>query len=222
MRSSDECVNSHAGGKTASQSCENESDAKDTIFSNNKETLNISAISNLNDSIQEMQNNLDESCKTFEAIAKTFENINFDCLKDRIEEMNLNESSSDSIKLTVNDLRQSFDEKYVENRLADLTKETSSKFCNHPGEFGDIPEISEFFRTCSRLEHGLVKLRQQRDDCKYLQKRMQRAAEASFDRVALIQENIMRENGIQQNDDYTSVNQNKEFEGLNSIPQNLK
>ncbi|XP_065354421.1 uncharacterized protein LOC135948898 [Calliphora vicina] len=157
--------------------------------------LDTSNINTIDDDIHKMQYQLDESCKLFQTIGERFENINFGCLKNRIKDLHLNERSSDSLKTIVNDLKHSFDEKYMENRLNDLTIEVTSKFRDHPGEFGDIPEISEFFRTCTKLEQGVEKLRKQRDDCMFLQKRMTRVAEASYERVNDIQKKIIREEG---------------------------
>lgn len=154
--------------------------------------LDSSNINNINDDIQKIQYNLDESCKQFQTIGERFENINFGCLKNRIKDLHLNDRNAESIKTIVNDLKHSFDEKYMENRLNDLTKDVTTKFRNHPGEFGDIPEISEFFRTCTKLEQSMEKLRRQRDDCLLLQKRMARVAEASYERINDIQQIITK------------------------------
>lgn len=167
---------------------------KDTLSDTSRSTLlDCSNINNINDDIQKMLNNLDESCRLFQSIGERFENINFGCLKNRIKDLHLNERSAESIKTIVNDLKHSFDEKYMENRLNDLTKEVTTKFRNHPGEFGDIPEISEFFRTCTKLEQGMEKLRRQRDDCLFLQNRMAKVEEASYERINDIQKIIISE-----------------------------
>ncbi|KAM7362855.1 uncharacterized protein ACRADG_000002 [Cochliomyia hominivorax] len=170
-------------------------------ISNNNTSRNAisdhSNICNIDDDIKKMQYQLDESCKIFQSIGERFENINFNCLKNRIKDLHLNERTTDSIKTIVSDLKNSFEEKYLENRLNDLTKDVTKKFRNHPGEFGDIPEISEFFQTCTKLEQGLEKLRKQRDDCLYLQKRMARIAEVSYDRINDIQQNVNKDKPIE-------------------------
>lgn len=38
-----------------------------------------------------------------------------------------------------------------------------SKFRSHPGEFGDIPELSKFFQACSQMQHGLKELEENRE-----------------------------------------------------------
>ncbi|XP_037824309.1 uncharacterized protein LOC119612571 [Lucilia sericata] len=174
-------------------SCRNNSSATKAITSTRSAILDNTNIGSINGDIQKMQYDLDECCKLFQNIGGRFESINFGCLKNRIKDLHLNERSSDSLKTIVDDLKHSFDEKYMENRLNELTKEVTTKFRNHPGEFGDIPEISEFFRTCTKLEQGLEKLRRQRDDCMFLQKRMARVAEASYERVNDIQQQIIQE-----------------------------
>ncbi|KAI8119843.1 hypothetical protein FF38_14141 [Lucilia cuprina] len=173
------------------------------IASTRSAILDNSNISSITDDIHKMQYEFDSCCKLFQNIGERFENINFGCLKNRIKDLHLNERSSDSLKSIVDDLKHSFDEKYMENRLNELTKEVSTKFRNHPGEFGDIPEISEFFRTCTKLDQGLEKLRRQRDDCMFLQKRMARVAEASYERVNYIQQQIIQEG------DCNIINENK-------------
>lgn len=183
-------VNSSRICSTSISDCMQSSTSKDDNFSRSTilDSINISTIDN---DIQKLQCSLDESCKLFQSIGESFENINVACLKNRIKDLHLNERSSDAIKIIVNDLKHSFDKKYMENRLNDLTKEISSKFRNHPGEFGDIPEISEFFRACTKLEQGLGNLRKQKDDCMFLQNRMTRIAEASYERVKDIQQKII-------------------------------
>ena len=149
--------------------------------------------SNMDDDIQKMYSSLEESSKFFRNIGERFENINFSRLKSNIKDLHLNErSNSDVIKVVVDDLKNSFDEKFKQNRLEDLTKEVTTKFREHPGEFGNIPELSEFFKTCAQLQQGLEKLQKIKDNCQNLERRMFRAAEASYDRVSDIQSKITK------------------------------
>jgi len=54
-------------------------------------------------------------------------------------------------------------------------------FRRHPGEFGDIPELSTFFRACTQLERGLDALHQQRRRNSELEKRLCWATEIAYD-----------------------------------------
>lgn len=137
----------------------------------------------IDEDLQKMHVNLKESYDLFQTIGERFENINFGCLKSRIKDLHLNENNNDTIKTIVNDLKNSFDQRYMDNRLSDLTKEVSCKFRKHPGEFGDIPELSEFFRACAQLQHGLERLKKERRSVQDLTMRMNQVAEQSYSRI---------------------------------------
>ncbi|XP_073814408.1 uncharacterized protein [Musca autumnalis] len=143
----------------------------------------------IDEDLQRMNINLKESYQLFQTIGDRFENINFACLKSRIRDMHLDDKNSD-IKSIVHDLKNTFDQKYVDNRLGDLTKEMGSKFRRHPGEFGDIPELSEFFKACTQLQHGLEKLKRQRNDVQDITKRMSHIIESSCNRVNELQKQL--------------------------------
>lgn len=149
--------------------------------------------STIDDEIQKMHTKLEESSKLFQEIGERFENINFNCLKSRIRDLHLNDRSNSVIKDVFDDLKNSFDAKYKQNRLENLTKEVTAKFREHPGEFGNIPELSTFFKTCTQLQQGLEKLQKLKDSCQNLERKMFRVAEASYDRVIDIQSKINEE-----------------------------
>lgn len=142
--------------------------------------------------------NLNESYELFQTIGERFENINFGCLKSRIKDLHLTDKTNENIKNIVRDLKNSFDQKYLDNRLVDLTKEVGTKFRRHPGEFGDIPELSEFFKACTQLQHGLEKLKTQRNEVQDITKRMGHLIEMSYDRISEIQKNVKIESSKEQ------------------------
>lgn len=161
----------------------------------------------IDDEMQKINLDLNHSYQLFQTIADRFESINFGCLKSRIKDVHL-EGKNNDIKVIVNDLKNTFDQKYVDNRLSELTQEMAGKFRRHPGEFGDIPELSEFFKVCTQFQHGLEKLKRQRNDVQDITKRMTHIIEISCDRVTELQKKLELDSG----DAKLRVDNNKEMQ----------
>ncbi|XP_062125530.1 uncharacterized protein LOC133838436 [Drosophila sulfurigaster albostrigata] len=136
----------------------------------------------MDEDIKRMQLELGESYKLFQSIGEKLENINFSSLKSRIRDLHLS-NNNDLNKITTSQLKKSFEENYLQNRLDKITTDVSDDFRRHPGEFGDIPELSSFFQACAQLEHGLDSLKQQRKRSSELEQRLCWANEIAFNRM---------------------------------------
>ncbi|XP_075147218.1 uncharacterized protein LOC142221383 [Haematobia irritans] len=143
----------------------------------------------IDEDFQRMNLNLKNSYELFQSIGGHLENINFCSLKSRIKDLNLNDKTNESLKQIAKDLKNTFDQKFIDNRVNDLTKEVGIKFRKHPGEFGDIPELSEFFRACTQLQHGLETLKRHRNEIQDITRRVTHVVEKSCDRSKEIQKN---------------------------------
>jgi len=139
------------------------------------------AAKSLDDDVQKMQLELKQSYELFQGIGEKFESVNFTGLKNRIRDLNLNDSNNQMGKATTQELQKMFDQRFLQNRLDKLTTDATQGFRRHPGEFGDIPELSTFFRACTQLERGLDALRQQRRRNSELEKRLCWATEIAYD-----------------------------------------
>uniref|UniRef100_W8C1S7 Uncharacterized protein n=2 Tax=Ceratitis capitata TaxID=7213 RepID=W8C1S7_CERCA len=128
-----------------------------------------------------MRFDLQQSYELFQAMGERFQAINFRSLKRRIKDMNLNKSDrSSKLEQEVKDVLKKH---YDDNTLSSLTTEMGVRFQQHPGEFGNIPELSEFFQTCTQLQHGLEQIKRQRQSVSKLTKRITNATEASYKRI---------------------------------------
>ncbi|XP_017846670.1 uncharacterized protein LOC108602880 [Drosophila busckii] len=137
----------------------------------------------MDEDLQKMQLELKKSYELFQGIGEKLEAISFGGLKTRIRDLHLNSMANDLGKVTTMELQKLFESSYLHNRLDKLTADVSHDFRRHPGEFGDIPELSTFFQACSQLEHGLETLKQQRKSSSDLEKRLCWATEIAYDRM---------------------------------------
>ncbi|BFF90691.1 uncharacterized protein DMAD_09172 [Drosophila madeirensis] len=147
------------------------------------EFMDSSAVKSIDGDLQKMQVELKQSYELFQGIGEKLESINFSCLKSRIRDLHLNSSTSEVGKVATDELQKTFEAHYVRNNLDKLTANVSQGFRRHPGEFGDIPELSTFFQACTQLEHGLDALKQQRRRSNELEKRLCWATEIAYDRM---------------------------------------
>ncbi|KAH8273084.1 hypothetical protein KR018_000238 [Drosophila ironensis] len=141
------------------------------------------AAKSIDDDLQKMQLELKQSYELFQGIGEKFDSVNFTGLKNRIRDLHLSDSNNEMGKLTTQELQTMFNTRFAQNRLDKLTADASQGFRRHPGEFGDIPELSTFFQACAQLEHGLGALRQQRQRNSELEKRLCWATEIAYDRM---------------------------------------
>lgn len=148
------------------------------------------AVKNIDNDLQKMQLELKNSYDLFQGIGEKFEAIDFRGLKTRIRDLHLNNLENDKAKATTTELQKMFENCYNQNRLDKLTSEAGQAFRRHPGEFGDIPELSNFFQACSQLEQSLETLKQQRRRSNELEKRMCWATEIAYDRMAEIRNSV--------------------------------
>ncbi|KAH8374776.1 uncharacterized protein LOC110188105 [Drosophila serrata] len=158
-----------------------ESPPKDPKF--RAEFLGSQAAKSIDDDLQKMQLELKQSYELFQGIGEKFESVNFSGLNTRIRDLHLNETNNELGKVTTHELKTMFDTRFQQNRLDKLTSDAKQGFSRHPGEFGDIPELSTFFKACTQLERGLDALRQQRLRNSELEKRMCWATEIAYDRM---------------------------------------
>ncbi|XP_002013884.2 uncharacterized protein LOC6587503 [Drosophila persimilis] len=147
------------------------------------EFMDSSAAKSIDVDLQKVQLELKQSYELFQGIGEKFQSINFSGLKSRIRDLHLNSSTNEMGKMATNELQKVFDAHYVKNSLDKLTTDVSQGFRRHPGEFGDIPELSTFFQACTQLEHGLDALKQQRRRSNELEKRLCWATEIAYDRM---------------------------------------
>ncbi|XP_022211461.1 uncharacterized protein LOC111066849 [Drosophila obscura] len=147
------------------------------------EFMDSSAVKSIDGDLQKMQVELKQSYELFQGIGEKFESINFSGLKSRIRDLHLNSSTNEVGKVATDELHKMFEAHYVKNNLDKLTTDVSEGFRRHPGEFGDIPELSTFFQACTQLEHGLDALKQQRRRSNELEKRLCWATEIAYDRM---------------------------------------
>ncbi|XP_017139837.2 uncharacterized protein LOC108154172 [Drosophila miranda] len=147
------------------------------------EFMDSSAAKSIDVDLQKVQLELKQSYELFQGIGEKFQSINFSGLKSRIRDLHLNSSTNEMGKVSTNELQKVFDAHYVKNSLDKLTTDVSQGFRRHPGEFGDIPELSTFFQACTQLEHGLDALKQQRRRSNELEKRLCWATEIAYDRM---------------------------------------
>ncbi|KAH8288455.1 hypothetical protein KR054_002911 [Drosophila jambulina] len=158
-----------------------ESPPKDPKF--RAEFLESQAAKSIDADLQKMQLELKQSYDLFQGIGEKFESVNFSGLKNRIRDLHLNDTNNDLGKVTTHELKTMFDTRFQQNRLDKLTADATQGFSRHPGEFGDIPELSTFFQACTQLERGLDALRQQRLRNSELEKRLCWATEIAYDRM---------------------------------------
>ncbi|XP_067629300.1 uncharacterized protein [Eurosta solidaginis] len=142
--------------------------------------------------LQNMRHDLQQSYELFQKMSEKFQAIDFSSLKSRIREINLGKKES-NIKLN-DEIKNALQKHYNDKTLSKLTIEMGEKFSQHPGEFGNIPELSEFFKTCSQLQHGLEQLKRQRQSMDDLTKRLSHAAETSYARINEIQNAMYAKN----------------------------
>ncbi|XP_017084435.2 uncharacterized protein LOC108116868 [Drosophila eugracilis] len=154
------------------------------------EFMDSQAAKSLDDDVQKMQLELKQSYELFQGIGEKFESVNFSGLKNRIRDLHLSDSNNEMGKATTQELHKMFDQRYLQNRLDKLTTDATQGFRRHPGEFGDIPELSTFFQACTQLEHGLDALRQQRRRNSELEKRLCWATEIAYDRMEEIRSSV--------------------------------
>ncbi|KAM8705152.1 hypothetical protein ACLKA7_009588 [Drosophila subpalustris] len=143
----------------------------------------------MDEDLQKMQMELGQSYELFQNIGGKLESINFNCLKTRIRDLHLN-NNNDLDKITTMQLKKSFESSYLENHLDKITTDVSNDFRRHPGEFGDIPELSSFFQACAQLEHGLDTLKKQRICSSELEKRLCWATEIAYNRMQEIRNSV--------------------------------
>lgn len=155
--------------------------------------------------LQKMRYDLQQSYELFQTMGERFQAINFSSLRNRIKDMNL--SKQDRTAKLREEMRDALEKHYNNNTLNFLTTEMGAKFQKHPGEFGNIPELSEFFQTCSQLQHGLEKLKRQRNNVSEMTKRLSNATEASYARIDHIY-NIMSSRHPGQSQNLTEHQQN--------------
>ena len=144
----------------------------------------------LDDDVQKMKVELMKSYEMFQKIGEKLETINFGSLKTRIRDLHLSNANSEAGKMTANELESIFNSSVSEKNLGKLTTDMAQKFRKHPGEFGDIPEVSEFFKACTQLEHGLEQTKRQRIEANDLEKRMMWASENSYKRIDEIRSSL--------------------------------
>lgn len=144
----------------------------------------------MDEDLQQMQIELGKSYDLFQKISTKFESIDFGTLHKRIENLHLTESSNDLSKAATDQLKQMFDTSFLKNRLGKLTTEVRDGFRRHPGEFADIPELSNFFQACSQLEHGLETLKKQRKRSNELEDRISLATEMAYNRMEEIRNSL--------------------------------
>lgn len=144
----------------------------------------------MDDDLQQMQMELSKSYELFQNISTKFESINFGTLHKRIENLHLSESNNDLSKAATDQLKQMFDTSFLKNRLGKLTTDVRDGFRRHPGEFADIPELSNFFQACSQLEHGLETLKKQRKRSNELEDRVSLATEMAYNRMEEIRNSL--------------------------------
>ncbi|XP_033166966.1 uncharacterized protein LOC117145428 [Drosophila mauritiana] len=145
--------------------------------------LESHAAKSIDDDVRKMQLELKQSYELFQGIGEKLESVSFTGLKDRIRDLHLNESNNELGKATTAELQMMFDQRFLQNRLDKLSTDATQGFRRHPGEFGDIPELSTFFQACTQLERGLDALRQQRRRNSELEKRLCWATEIAYDRM---------------------------------------
>ncbi|XP_017039942.1 uncharacterized protein LOC108087193 [Drosophila ficusphila] len=148
------------------------------------------AAKSIDDDVQKMQLELKQSYELFQGIGEKFESVNFTGLQNRIRDLHLNDSNNEIGKATTQELQKMFDQRFLQNRLDKLSTDATEGFRRHPGEFGDIPELSTFFQACTQLEHGLDALRQQRRRNSELEKRLCWATEIAYDRMDEIRNSV--------------------------------
>ncbi|XP_016976616.1 uncharacterized protein LOC108042715 [Drosophila rhopaloa] len=158
--------------------------------SSRAEFMESHAAKSIDDDVQKMQMELKQSYELFQSIGEKFESVNFSGLKSRIRDLHLNDSNNEMGKATTQELQKMFDQRYLQNRLDKLSTDATQGFRRHPGEFGDIPELSTFFQACTQLEHGLDALRQQRRRNSELEKRLCWATEIAYDRMDEIRNSV--------------------------------
>ena len=152
---------------------------------------------NFDAELKSMQLSLQESYELFQNISNKFDSVNFGGLKSRIKDLNLSKRTSGAgFTSSSCDLNNVLEPNFVQNQLGRLTNEMGGKFKNHPGEFGDIPELSCFFQACTQLQHGLDQLKRHRLDVVHLENSIVGATEATYDRMDEIRKS-MEENTME-------------------------
>ncbi|XP_054726688.1 uncharacterized protein LOC129236362 [Anastrepha obliqua] len=131
--------------------------------------------------LQKMRRDLQQSYELFQKMGERFQSINFSSLKSRIKDLNL--GKKDQTSKLESEIKNILQKHVKDNTMDRLTAEMGVKFQQHPGEFGNIPELSEFFQTCTQLQHGLEQLKRQRNSVEEMTKRLSSSAEASFGRI---------------------------------------
>ncbi|XP_055848645.1 uncharacterized protein LOC129913806 [Episyrphus balteatus] len=139
----------------------------------------------IDEGIQKIRSELKESCQLFQTAGEAFESINFNSLKHRIRDLHLTASQSEMDVV--------MEEKNVDQKLNKLTNIMGYKFRQHPGEFGDIPELSSFFKACSQLQHGLEKLKRHRCEMDELGNQTNLATNESRQRIEEIQKILKKD-----------------------------
>ncbi|EDV93252.1 uncharacterized protein LOC6563805 [Drosophila grimshawi] len=149
--------------------------------------LDSQSAHSMDEEMKKMQLELAKSYELFQSIGEKFEAINFGALKTRIRDLHLNNEMG---KASTIELQKTLDASFVQNRMETLATSVSEDFRRHPGEFGDIPELSTFFQTCAQLEHGLDTLKRQRTRSTDLEKRLCWATEIAYNRMEEIRNSV--------------------------------
>lgn len=167
-------------------------ESKDDLpyISNTAPFLKTHPVKNIDEDIQKMKSELNQSYELFQNAGEAFNSINFDCLKTRIKDLHISVNNNCGME-NVNDLQNVFEEHYRSNRLKKLTSEMGKEFDQHPGEFADIPEIGVFFKACNQLQRGLNQLKKQRSNIVDLTERISVVTEKNYNKVKEIQKSLI-------------------------------
>lgn len=138
--------------------------------------------------IQKMRFELNKTYEIFKNTAETLESIQFNNLKNRIKDLHMVPDDKDLEKIVLESAMN-------KTEIPELNQVMEDKFRNHPGEFGDIPELSKFFQACTQMQHGLKELDENRDKMDDLKKKVDWANVVTIQKIDNLKKTISKECG---------------------------
>ncbi|KAL5280659.1 hypothetical protein ACFFRR_004583 [Megaselia abdita] len=151
----------------------------------NYKFLHSSLSTKIDEDIQKMRFELNKTYEIFKNTAETLESIQFNNLRNRIKDLHLYPEDKE-LETMVLDSRNKTD-------IPELNKIMENKFRSHPGEFGDIPELSKFFQACTQMQHGLKELEESRGKMDHLKKKVDWANVVTLQKIDNLKRTVSKE-----------------------------
>ena len=136
--------------------------------------------------IRNMRHELNKTYEVLKGSAESLESIQFGNLKNRLKDLHMYPNEQDLEEVIINAAMEGSDV----NKLNSIME---TKFKEHPGEFAGIPELSNFFQACTKMQHGLKDLGENREQMEELKKKVEWANVVTLQKIESLKRTINEE-----------------------------